>query len=201
VNLATLQARQQKHPSAASHCRPPCDQAGHQRFDVYKEHVLRALRSFPLGSSGGPDELTPQHISDLLAGASAVSSGRPRQRATGCVLLQKDQHHSLRWAFNCHHQDGGIRPIAVGYTLRRLAAKCANNYVIKRRSEAVRSQQIAVGVSSGVEAAVHEARRLVVNQPHHHVVVKLDFSNAFNNVRSDHTQEIYRLVFSLPVHL
>ena len=178
MNLATLQARQQKHPSA-SHSRRPCDQAGHQRFDVYKEHVLRALRSFPLGSSGGPDELTPQHISDLLAGASAVSSGRPRQRATGCVLLQRDQHHSLRWAFDCHHQDGGIRPIPVGYTLRRLAAKCANNNVIKRRSEAVRPQQIAVGV----EAAVHEAPRLVVNL-HHHVVVKLDFSNAECHKRS-----------------
>ena len=31
--------------------------------------------------------------------------------------------------------DGSIRPIAVGYTLRRLAAKCANAFVIKRRSE------------------------------------------------------------------
>jgi len=61
-------------------------------------------------------------------------------------------------------------------------------------------QQLGVGVSGGVEAAVHAARRLVVNLPHHHVVVKLDFWN--NNVRRDlildniaaHTPAIYRLV-------
>jgi len=43
--------------------------------------------------------------------------------------------------------DDGIRPISVRYTLRRLAAKCANNYVIKRRSKALRPQQFGVGVS------------------------------------------------------
>ena len=31
-------------------------------------------------------------------------------------------------------KDGGVRPIYVGYTLRRLAAKCANSHVISRRS-------------------------------------------------------------------
>ena len=30
--------------------------------------IKRALRTFPLGSSRGPDELTPQHITDLFAG-------------------------------------------------------------------------------------------------------------------------------------
>ena len=35
------------------------------------------------------------------------------------------------------------------------------------------------------EAAVHAARRLVSNLPAGHVVVKLDFSNAFNCVRRD----------------
>jgi len=31
---------------------------------------MRALRTFPLGSSGGPDGITPQHITDLLQGAT-----------------------------------------------------------------------------------------------------------------------------------
>jgi len=34
-------------------------------------------------------------------------------------------------------KDGGIRPITVGYTMRWLAAKCANNYAIGRRSMAL----------------------------------------------------------------
>ena len=31
---------------------------------------MKALRTFPLGSSGGPDGITAQHIRDLLAGAT-----------------------------------------------------------------------------------------------------------------------------------
>jgi len=101
-------------------------------------------------------------------------------------------------------KDGGIRPISVGYTLRRLAAKSANNHVIKRRSEALRPQQLGVGVPGGAEAAVHAARKLVGNLPVDHVIVKLDFSNAFNCIRRDvildavaaQTPEIYRLIYS-----
>ena len=82
-------------------------------------------------------------------------------------------------------KDGGIRPIAVGYTLRRIAAKCANNHVIARRSQALQPQQLGVGVSGGAEAAVHAVRRLAQNLPSGHAIVKLDFTNAFNSVRRD----------------
>jgi len=92
----------------------------------------------------------------------------------------------------------------VGYTLRRLAAKCANSNVIARRSQALQPQQLVVGVSGGAEAAVHAARRLVSHLSAGPVVVKLDFSNAFNCVRWDYIldsiatniPEIYRLVYS-----
>jgi len=46
-------------------------------------------------------------------------------------------------------KDGGIRPITVGYKLRRLAAKCANSYVIGRRSQQLQPQQLGAGVPSG----------------------------------------------------
>jgi len=51
-------------------------------------------------------------------------------------------------------KDGGVRPICVGYTLRRLAAKCATSHVISR-SQVLQPQQFGVGVSGGAEAAVH----------------------------------------------
>ena len=75
---------------------------------------------------------------------------------------------------------GDIRPVSVGYTLRRLAAKCANSHIITKRSQALQLQQLGVGVSGGAEAAVHATRRLLQNLPPGHVVVKLDFLNAFN---------------------
>jgi len=33
---------------------------------VSEDDVLRAVRSFPCGSSGGPDGLRPQHLADLV---------------------------------------------------------------------------------------------------------------------------------------
>ena len=55
------------------HRRTPCDPRGNSRFQpvqVSNTDVHEALRSFPAGSSGGPDGLTPQHILRLLTGAT-----------------------------------------------------------------------------------------------------------------------------------
>ena len=70
------------------------------------------------------------------------------------------------------------RRIAVRYTLRRLAAKCANAHVIKNRSEALQPIHVGVGVLGGAEAAIHAMRRLVSTMPDDHVIVKLDLENA-----------------------
>ena len=86
---------------------------------------------------------------------------------------------------NNNKKDGGVRPIAVGYTLRRLAAKCANAHVIKTRSEALQPIQVGVGESGGAEAAIHAMRRLVSTMPDDHVIVKFGFANAYNSVRRD----------------
>ena len=60
-------------------------------------------------------------------------------------------------------------PVAVGYTLRRLAVKCAKAFVIKRRSEELKPIQVGVVVIEGAEAAVHAKRRLLSNLPDIHV--------------------------------
>ena len=39
-------------------------------IQIFSQDLHKALRSFPPGSSGGPDGLTPQHIHDLLTGAT-----------------------------------------------------------------------------------------------------------------------------------
>jgi len=56
-------------------------------------------------------------------------------------------------------KNGDIRPIAVGYTLRRLAAKCANVCVIASPTVAsLAPLQLGVGVPGGAEAAIHATR-------------------------------------------
>ena len=67
----TIQALRNKHPGPAPNRRSLIDPSGNTRFtplQVSSDDVKRTLRTFPLGSSGGPDGLTPQHITDLLAG-------------------------------------------------------------------------------------------------------------------------------------
>ena len=87
------------------------------------------------------------------------------------------------FAFN--KNDGGIRPIAVGLTLRRLAAKIACRAVSNQCADFLKPRQVGVGVKRGAEALVHGARRFLENMPDNYSFIKLDFSNAFNSVRRD----------------
>ena len=52
-------------------------------------------------------------------------------------------------------QSGGVRPIAIGYTWRRLAPNCANNYAISQLGDALLPTQLGVETPDGCEAAVH----------------------------------------------
>ena len=83
-------------------------------------------------------------------------------------------------------KSGGVRPIAVGCTLRRLVAKIAGKRVTDEMAEMLVPRQLGYGVRGGAEAAVHAARRFLRGMDPSQAVVKLDFQNAFNSVRRDH---------------
>ena len=84
-------------------------------------------------------------------------------------------------------KQGGIRPITVGYVLRRIVAKCANHSVLESVSRGLLPRQFGVGVKGGIEAAVHVTRRFfeLHADDENVVTVKIDFKNAFNSVRRD----------------
>ena len=75
-------------------------------------------------------------------------------------------------------KDGGVCHIAVGYSLRRLAAKCANTHVIEERSRVLQPKQVGVRVAERAETAIHVMRQHDNLLPAGHAIVKLDFSNA-----------------------
>ena len=54
-------------------------------------------------------------------------------------------------------KNGGIRPIAIGCTLRRLAAKCASALTLSELPDLLVPRQLGFGIPQGVEAAVHAA--------------------------------------------
>ena len=80
-------------------------------------------------------------------------------------------------------KSGGYRPIAVGCTLRRLVAKCANTFAQKKLANYFCPIQVGIAVSGGCEAAMHATRRFLESMPNDEVLVKIDFSNAFNTIR------------------
>ena len=82
-------------------------------------------------------------------------------------------------------KDGGVRPIAVGCTLRHLAAKVASGKLLEDMGALLAPRQLGFGVKGGVEAAVHSARLYLRNLKPEQVLLKLNFRNAFNSLRRD----------------
>jgi len=63
---------------------------------------------------------------------------------------------------------GGICPIAIGFTLRRLASKCANAFGINKLTSFFYPHQLGVCTPDGCEAAAHSARRYIEAMPQDH---------------------------------
>jgi hypothetical protein len=92
-------------------------------------------------------------------------------------------------------KDDGARRIAIGFSLRRLASKCANRAAITRMTSILCPRQLGVGTPGGCEAAIHSAHRYLESMPEDHVLVKLDFSNAFNCL---HRRDLLAVQQNLP---
>src|SRR5215471_17698081 len=200
---------QARHPPAPTNRATLPDPSSFSSLQVTESEVLKAIKSFPAGSSGGPDAFKPQHLLQLVTCQSngpalltaitgfinlVLDGGCP---ASVCPVLFGARLIALE------KKSGGYRPIAVGYTFRRLAAKCVNKQA-QKFADYFRPLQLGVAVSGGCEAAVHATRRFMENMADDDVIVKLDFSNAFNSVRRDAVlhaistklPEIYRFCFT-----
>ena len=108
-------------------------------LSVSVDEVAKAIRSFPNGSAGGPDGLRPQDLKHLT-GPSSEGGGHALLSALASFLslvLSGGTPLSIRPyffganLFALEKKDGGVRPIAVGCTLRRLAVKVASGKVLE----------------------------------------------------------------------
>jgi len=192
-NEATYMSLQGKHPPAhpdSSIPSPPV--VTPNSITVTVEDVVRAIRSFPNGSAGGPDGLRPQHLKDMLNTSNGEeSSFLSALAAFSTLVLEGRVPPPVRpFFFGANlvalgKKGGGVRPIAVGCSLRRLVAKIAGNMVVEEMASLLSPRQLGYGIRGGAEAAVHATRQYLNNLEPDHAVVKLDFKNAFNSVRRD----------------
>ena len=103
---------------------------------------MQAIRTVPCGSAGGPDGLRPQHLKYMIGPSSGAGVEALLSALLSFVslVLNGECHESIRPLFfganltALRKKNGGIRPIALGGTLRRLVAKMAGGKVMERIS-------------------------------------------------------------------
>lgn len=158
------------------------------RFTV--PQVLKAVGAFHTGSSSGASKLYPAHLQDALRAPTADASGRLSGPLTFLVNSLAGGNCPAEVApwlsgapiFPLRKKDNGVRPIAVGETLRRLVSRCfccALQPKFERLFSA--AGQVGVCLKNGAEAAVHAVRLAIARTPSV-AVLKVDFANAFNSV-------------------
>ena len=190
-SLQALGALQELHPQAPLPRRaapPPLPLPLH----VTPELVALAIRSFPSGSGPGRDGFRPGFLQDMLRGAAApvASETLAIMAALVSLLLADGLPPSLAPFIHGAHltalrkESGGLRPIAVGLSLRRLAAKVGWRLVQSDVVAHLQPVQLGVGVPRGAEAIIHAVDRLVrgADATCDGLVAQLDLSNAFNSV-------------------
>ena len=153
----------------------------------FSENVLaKALASFPPGSSSGPSGLRPAHLKDLTHAKESgrllaslaefatcfVNGGFP---APVCRLFTASRLLAIP------KKDGGLRPIACGDTLRRLAAKALMRQCLGAVKEKLAPLQVGVAVPGAGEKVVHRLLDWAATAPDE-VLLQVDISNAFNSL-------------------
>ena len=198
-NEATFAALQQRHPPPhpasviPPRPQPPLGVPTGPLVDVLEEEVACAIQSFPKGSAGGPDGLRPQHLKDMIK--PSANGGRQALLSSLTLfiklVLEGDVQVCARpYFFGANFvalelKDGGVRPIAVGCTQRRLVAKVAGRGVMKEMGALLFPWQPGYGVKKGAEATVHAARLYLHSLDPSNAILKLDFKNALNSIRKD----------------
>ena len=191
---------QEKHPDIHPERQlPPAPENGDADYvtpTVTLEDVRLAIQSFRNGSGAGHDLLLPQHLKDMISitqGEAADSLLEAITDFLNVVILSGKMPEWMCPVFYgaklialSNSEGEGLRPIAIGMTLRRLAGKIVMSKLRSDCKQLLSSQQLGVGVIRGAEIAVHTLRRYVrSNDDIDKIVLKLDFKNAFNSIRRD----------------
>ena len=195
-------------PAPADKATPPSNDC--VQLQVIQSEVRRAVMSFNAGSAGGPTGLRPQHVKDALSPSANEAGNNLISRLTdytnllltGNIPVFIKPVVSTATLISLAKKCGGIRPIAIRDTLRRLTTKCISRRMLEKFKEYFWPFQLGAGVKHGSEAAAHVARDFIECVERDQAVVKNDFANAFNSVRRDvvlkaineHAPEIFSFV-------
>ena len=175
------------HPSWVSPIPPSYSYPA--RRSLARRHSEPRKRRRALGGPG-PSGLRTDHVREALQ--SAHSDEVSAHLTAVCQVLARGEapaiiapHIAGAALHALPKKHGGVRPIAAGETLRRLVGKLMCRSVREEARDCLFPLQVGVGVKCGAEAAVHTARQGAERNDAEgdKVLVKVDFSNAFNTVQ------------------
>ena len=186
-----LESLQSKHPPAPSNIQVIPIPTDIPSITTSSQDIREAIRSFSGSSGGGVDDLRPIHLQDLISNQTAEAGNRlilnliflvntflNGQFSDFARILFSSANLTALWK-----KDGGIRPIAVGNILGRLASKVAKHFASYKVSRFLRPVQLGDSVRNADEAAVHSTR--IITKSPSYILAKLDIQNAFNSIRRD----------------
>ena len=140
--------------------------ANSMHIDVSDNDIVKALCSCSRETDVGADRVHLHHLKELI-GKSAGEGGASLLHAlkvfVNMVLAGKSPPDVKPFFFGAalvtfHNKCDHMRPIAIGCTLKRLAAKCAVMRVKQRMKSLLIPHQLGFEVKHGAEAIVHSAR-------------------------------------------
>ena len=182
----TIDALLSKHPEGPEISRKYVTE---KPIQCTEKEVRANIFKFRKGSAGDWSGLRPDHLKESL---DSFNQSSPLTAIT--LLVNKIAHGDIPACVRPYlggaslipltKKDGGVRPIAIGNSFRRLACKCALAALGSTARDFLMPSQVGVAVPGGGEAVVHAWRDLqerFANDPNK-VGLKIDFSNAFNEV-------------------
>jgi hypothetical protein len=185
INDSTLNELSKLHPKQ-SHPLPPSPPSDAPTIIVSRKKLGRLIRRrMNNGAAGGPSGWTGKHLQPLVAdtecmeGLSAIVEDICNGAITDSLLRNRLLACSL---IPLTKPNGGIRPVAIGEILGKLASSYLLSVCMKPESyrELFPSIQEGVGIAGGCENVIHfirAARRAIGEDT---IVITVDFKNAYN---------------------
>ena len=171
--------------------------------DFTVEEVAECLSSFRSGSAGGYSGLMADHIkasaSPSLARVHWSLARLTSDFAWGRLMPETAALLGGARLVPIGKPDGGVRPIAVGELIRRLAGKLLISRYQPEIAKSLCPVQLGVGVKGGAESIIHKVRSWSIQPPAFHGILQLDFSNAFNCL--DRTKMLASIAKHAPIFL
>ena len=177
-----------KHPQRAKFAAPNSENL--DSFFVTDFDLYKAIMSFPNGSAAGPDKKIPQIVSKSN-GSAEINFLKSLVKLINLSENRKKPEPLRPLFFGAKLNaltkiDGGLRPIAISNTLRRIGCKCAGSKALFERKFFFGNVQVGCGTKRVAEIAAHSFRNLIGrdDNPKCTVLLKLNFVNAFNSLNN-----------------